>query len=66
MFPCKTDPFLVLCDSVNPRLDVGQIEGAFVQGMGYFLAEKTAYDEESGEQLSVGTLVSYFHMVLFC
>lgn len=43
-------------ESVNPRLDVGQIEGAFVQGMGYFLAEKTAYDEESGEQLSVGTL----------
>ncbi len=46
------------CFSVNPRLDVGQIEGAFVQGMGYWLSEKVVNDEESGEQLTIGTWVS--------
>jgi len=42
-------------ESINPRLDVGQIEGAFVQGMGYWLSEKVAYDEDSGRQLTAGT-----------
>ena len=43
--------------SVNPCLDIGQVEGAFVQGMGYFLSEKVAYDNKTGEKLTTNTWV---------
>ncbi len=35
--------------SMNPALDIGQVEGAFVQGIGYLLTEKLAF-ETSGEE----------------
>lgn len=35
--------------SLNPALDIGQVEGAFVQGIGYLLTEKLAF-ETSGEE----------------
>lgn len=31
--------------SLNPGIDVGQIEGAFMQGVGLFLLEELVYDE---------------------
>lgn len=31
--------------SLNPAIDVGQIEGAFMQGVGLFLLEELVYDE---------------------
>lgn len=34
--------------SMSPGIDVGQIEGAFMMGIGYFLYEKLVYDRESG------------------
>ena len=30
-------------DSLNPAIDIGQIEGAFVQGMGLFTMEECSY-----------------------
>lgn len=30
--------------SLNPALDVGQVEGAFVQGIGYVLSEKLVFE----------------------
>eukprot|EP00112_Aurelia_sp_Birch-Aquarium-sp1_P026163 Seg91.7 transcript_id=Seg91.7/GoldUCD/mRNA.D3Y31 product="Xanthine dehydrogenase" protein_id=Seg91.7/GoldUCD/D3Y31 len=42
-------------ESVNPRLDVGQLEGAFVMTLGYWFSEKIVYDEETGEQFTTGT-----------
>ena len=29
--------------SINPTLDIGQIEGAFIQGMGFYTTEKLKY-----------------------
>lgn len=40
--------------SLNPAVDIGQIEGGFVCGMGYFLQEKVDYDSK-GLLLSEGT-----------
>ncbi|MBN1207593.1 MAG: molybdopterin-dependent oxidoreductase [Myxococcaceae bacterium] len=44
--------------SLNPALDVGQVEGAFVQGIGYVLSEKLAFEtkgEEAGRLNSLNT-----------
>ena len=41
--------------SINPELDIGQIQGAFVMGLGYYLTEKIKYDAKSGENLIAST-----------
>lgn len=39
-------------ESMSPLMDVGQVEGAFVMGLGYWLTEKLVYNRENGELLS--------------
>jgi xanthine dehydrogenase/oxidase len=39
-------------ESLSPGVDVGQIEGAFVMGLGYWLTESLIYNRESGELLT--------------
>lgn len=39
-------------ESMSPLLDVGQVEGAFMMGLGYWLTEKLVYNRENGELLS--------------
>uniref|UniRef100_A0A182PHL5 Indole-3-acetaldehyde oxidase n=1 Tax=Anopheles epiroticus TaxID=199890 RepID=A0A182PHL5_9DIPT len=39
-------------ESLNPGIDVGQIEGAFVMGLGYYLTEALVYDPKNGALLS--------------
>eukprot|EP00117_Sycon_ciliatum_P029437 scpid10362/ scgid0825/ Xanthine dehydrogenase/oxidase; Xanthine dehydrogenase; Xanthine oxidase; Xanthine oxidoreductase len=37
----KTEIVMDVGNSLNPAIDIGQIEGAFVQGMGYFTMEES-------------------------
>lgn len=41
--------------SLNPAIDIGQVEGAFVFGIGTFLSEEVVIDESNGTLLSNGT-----------
>ncbi|XP_034832567.1 uncharacterized protein [Maniola hyperantus] len=38
--------------SANPNIDVGQVEGAYVQGLSYLTCEKFVYDKNTGKLLS--------------
>ncbi|XP_068630719.1 uncharacterized protein [Battus philenor] len=38
--------------STNPAVDVGQLEGAYVQGLGYYLTEDFVYDKVTGKLLT--------------
>ncbi|XP_041981243.1 xanthine dehydrogenase-like [Aricia agestis] len=38
--------------STNPDIDIGQIEGAFIMGVGYWTCEEMVYDPPTGEVLT--------------
>ncbi|KAJ8719469.1 hypothetical protein PYW08_011644 [Mythimna loreyi] len=38
--------------SLSPEIDIGQIEGALIMGLGYWTAEKTVYDSSTGKLLT--------------
>uniref|UniRef100_A0A8C6RV24 aldehyde oxidase n=1 Tax=Nannospalax galili TaxID=1026970 RepID=A0A8C6RV24_NANGA len=42
----RTDIVMDACCSLNPAIDIGQIEGAFVQGMGLYTTEELQYSPE--------------------
>jgi xanthine dehydrogenase molybdopterin-binding subunit B len=41
--------------SLNPLIDIGQAEGAFVMGLGHYLMEETLYGKDNGILHSDGT-----------
>ncbi|KAG6464291.1 hypothetical protein O3G_MSEX014414 [Manduca sexta] len=50
--------------SVNPAVDIGQVEGAFVQGVGYFTCEKLVYDKNNGKLLTNRSLTYHVPLCL--
>ncbi|KAM9663656.1 LOW QUALITY PROTEIN: aldehyde oxidase 2-like [Trichechus inunguis] len=42
----RTDIVMDACYSLNPAIDIGQIEGAFIQGMGLYTTEELKYSPE--------------------
>ena len=50
------------CDSINPEIDIGQVEGAFTMGLGYWLTEKMIFDPDSGQLLTHNTWVSFTYI----
>ncbi|GAB0191706.1 aldehyde oxidase 2-like [Grus japonensis] len=49
----RTDIIMDACFSINPAIDIGQIEGAFIQGVGLYTLEEVHFSPE-GEQLTLG------------
>ncbi|KAJ8045852.1 Xanthine dehydrogenase/oxidase [Holothuria leucospilota] len=49
----RTDIVMDVGDSLNPAVDIGQIEGAFIQGYGFYVLEDYRYSP-SGELLTKG------------
>ena len=41
--------------SMNPAIDIGQVEGAFIQGVGYLLTEKLVFQEDGPERGRLNT-----------
>jgi xanthine dehydrogenase/oxidase len=42
--------------SMNPAIDIGQVEGAFVQGIGYVMSEKLEFEPDGDEVGRLNTL----------
>uniref|UniRef100_A0A8C5KDV1 Aldehyde oxidase 2 n=1 Tax=Jaculus jaculus TaxID=51337 RepID=A0A8C5KDV1_JACJA len=42
----RTDIVMDACCSLNPAIDIGQIEGSFIQGMGLYTTEELQYSPE--------------------
>lgn len=49
----RTDIVMDASFSINPAIDIGQIEGAFIQGVGLYTLEEIYFSPE-GEQLTLG------------
>ncbi|KYO33619.1 hypothetical protein Y1Q_0008773 [Alligator mississippiensis] len=49
----RTDLVMDACFSINPAVDIGQIEGGFIQGVGLFTMEEIKVSPE-GEQYTLG------------
>jgi xanthine dehydrogenase/oxidase len=52
----QTDNLVEIGNPLNFSLDIGQIEGAFIQGIGYFTMEELIYNKSDGKLLTNGSL----------
>lgn len=43
--------------SMSPYVDVGQVEGSFIMGIGFFTSELVKFEPSTGQKLSNGTWV---------
>lgn len=49
--------------SLNPALDVGQVEGAFIQGVGYVMSESLVYQPDGDERGRLNTTNTWRYKV---
>uniref|UniRef100_A0A8D0E4N7 FAD-binding PCMH-type domain-containing protein n=1 Tax=Salvator merianae TaxID=96440 RepID=A0A8D0E4N7_SALMN len=49
----RTDIVMDACFSINPGIDIGQIEGGFIQGLGLYTMEEIKFSPE-GQQYTLG------------
>lgn len=52
--PLRADIKMDVGQSINPAIDYGQIEGAFIQGQGLFTTEESLWHRASGQLLTRG------------
>nr|CAG4711624.1 unnamed protein product [Naegleria fowleri] len=52
----RTDIVMDVGDSLNPTIDIGQIEGAFIQGMGYYTMEELIFGDSAHPWVQAGHL----------
>jgi len=52
--PLRTDIKMDVGQSINPSIDYGQIEGAYVQGQGLFTTEESLWHRQSGQIFTRG------------
>jgi xanthine dehydrogenase/oxidase len=50
----RTDIKMDIGRSINPAIDYGQIEGAFIQGLGLFTIEESLWSPTSGQLTTLG------------
>ena len=55
----QTDILFDCGQSLNPMIDIGQVEGGFMMGLGYFMTEELIFDPSSGQLLTNGTWVCH-------
>jgi len=51
----RTDIYEDTGKSLSPMVDLGQIEGGYIHGQGYWTTEKIVHDEKTGELLTNNT-----------
>ncbi|NP_001299599.1 indole-3-acetaldehyde oxidase-like [Amyelois transitella] len=50
--------------SANPLIDVGQLEGGYIQGLGYYTSEEYIFDKHSGRLLTNRSLTYHVPLAL--
>ena len=51
----RSDVLYDVGDSINPAIDIGQVEGAFVQGLGYVLSEEVIFQPDGPNKGALNT-----------
>ena len=49
--------------SLNPAIDIGQVEGAFIQGVGFLTSEKLVFQPDGDEKGRLNTLNTWTYKI---